>query len=196
MKKLMLLAAMLAMVLVAAAPAFGQDDFEGGDVDQQGGNVTAGSNSIVQVCQNFFNVQNQVAADVEQTQTVSQSGAIIQVGVSGEGDVEQQAELNQAAEQVAEVGNVDISDVNQVCAQAVATGGTATATARAATATATAQAQGGGSSGGGGGAMSSSSGGGSQAKAQLPATGGASLFALGAGALLVTGGLVARRIIK
>ena len=31
---------------------------------------------------------------------------------------------------------------------------------------------------------------------QLPATGGASLFALGAGALLVAGGLVARRIIK
>ena len=34
------------------------------------------------------------------------------------------------------------------------------------------------------------------APAELPETGGASLFALGAGALLVAGGLVARRIVR
>ncbi|MDQ3792743.1 MAG: LPXTG cell wall anchor domain-containing protein, partial [Actinomycetota bacterium] len=51
-----------------------------------------------------------------------------------------------------------------------------------ATATATAAA--------GGGSASAAAGG------ELPDTGGASLFALGAGALLVAGGLLARRIVR
>src|SRR5215210_7698457 len=55
------------------------------------------------------------------------------------------------------------------------------------TATATA---GGGGGGGGGGSASASSGG------SLPSTGGASLMALGAGVLLVAGGLLARRILR
>ena len=44
--------------------------------------------------------------------------------------------------------------------------------------------------GGGGGAAATAAGG------ALPATGGASLLAIGAGVLLVTGGLLARRIIR
>ncbi len=44
--------------------------------------------------------------------------------------------------------------------------------------------------GGGGGSASAAAGG------ALPSTGGASLFALGAGALLVAGGLLARRIVR
>ncbi len=70
MRKLMLLAAMLAMVLAAAAPAFGQT-VEGGDVQNQGGVTVTGNENLVQVCQQFFTVQNQVAPDIEQTQTVS-----------------------------------------------------------------------------------------------------------------------------
>ena len=61
----------------------------------------------------------------------------------------------------------------------------AKATAMAAKATA---APGGG--GGGGGAAAAAAGG------KLPSTGGASLLALGAGALLVGGGLLARRIVR
>jgi hypothetical protein len=59
-----------------------------------------------------------------------------------------------------------------------------------ATATATASASAGGGGGGGGGSASAAAGG------ALPSTGGASLIALGAGALLVAGGLLARRIVR
>jgi hypothetical protein len=69
-----------------------------------------------------------------------------------------------------------------------------TASASAATVTATATAGGGsapaGGGGGGGGSASAAAGG------ALPSTGGASLLALGAGALLVGGGLLARRIVR
>jgi hypothetical protein len=57
--------------------------------------------------------------------------------------------------------------------------------------TATAKAGGGGTAGGGGGGSASAAAGGA-----LPDTGGASLIALGAGALLVAGGLLARRIVR
>jgi hypothetical protein len=67
-----------------------------------------------------------------------------------------------------------------------------TASASAATVTVTASAGGGG--GGGGGSASSSAS--AAAGGALPSTGGASLLALGAGALLVAGGLLARRIVR
>jgi LPXTG-motif cell wall-anchored protein len=58
----------------------------------------------------------------------------------------------------------------------------------------------GGGGGGGGTATASAGGGGGSASAaaggELPDTGGASLIALGAGALLVAGGLLARRIVR
>ena len=68
-----------------------------------------------------------------------------------------------------------------------------TASASAATVTVTASAGGGGGGGGGGSASSSAS---AAAGGALPSTGGASLLALGAGALLVAGGLLARRIFR
>jgi hypothetical protein len=78
-----------------------------------------------------------------------------------------------------------------------------TASASAATSTATTKAGGGGGGGGGGTASASAGGGGggsaaaaSAAGGSLPSTGGASLLALGAGALLVAGGLLARRIVR
>jgi hypothetical protein len=88
-------------------------------------------------------------------------------------------------------------DQNQVlaCLGSIAAGNdvninTASASASAtATATATASASAGGG-GGGGGSASAAAGG------ALPSTGGASLLALGAGALLVAGGLLARRIVR
>ncbi|HEU4846845.1 MAG TPA: hypothetical protein VFT03_01505, partial [Rubrobacteraceae bacterium] len=78
-------------------------------------------------------------------------------------------------------------DVNINAASASASA-TSTATAKMkATSTATA---GGGGGGGGGGSAAAAAGG------ALPSTGGASLLALGAGALLVAGGLLARRIVR
>jgi len=93
-------------------------------------------------------------------------------------------------------------DENQVlaCFQSIAAGRdvniNASASASAATTTSTAKATstataGGGGGGGGGSASAASAAGGS-----LPSTGGASLLALGAGALLVAGGLLARRIVR
>jgi hypothetical protein len=86
---------------------------------------------------------------------------------------------------------------NQVsaCLDSIAAGedvniNTAGATVVAHKATSTASAGGGGGGGGGGGSASAAAGG------TLPDTGGASLFALGAGALLVAGGLLARRIVR
>ncbi len=121
MKKLMLSATMVAMMVTAtAAPAFAShlDDFEGGDVDQTGGSLRA-SNSLVQQGQNFFNIQNQVAAEVDQDQNVNQQ-ANQTITVTGADDVNIDAELNQSAEQNADVGNVNIEDVHLSTAQAIA----------------------------------------------------------------------------
>jgi hypothetical protein len=91
-------------------------------------------------------------------------------------------------------------DENQVlaCFQSIAAGNdvnintasasTVTVTAKA---TSTSTAKSGGGGGGGGSASAASAAGGA-----LPSTGGASLLALGAGALLVAGGLLARRIVR
>ena len=56
----MMLAAMLAMMLVAAAPAFAQtQSATGGDSVVSGGDITA-KNSVVAQCQNLFNVSGNV----------------------------------------------------------------------------------------------------------------------------------------
>jgi hypothetical protein len=119
----MLVAAMLAMVLAAAAPAFSQTATLQYSCDQ---------------------IQAQIAAGA----TVSQQQVLACFG--------------QAAALQDSTVNVDV-------------GGTATAA---------------GGGGGGGGAAATAAGG------ALPATGGASLLAIGAGVLLVTGGLLARRIVR
>ncbi len=148
MKKVMLLAAMLAMVLAAAAPAFAQSAV-GGDV------------AILQ-----YSCDQIQAAVNTQYQQGEGTGAV--AGAAQALHIDQQQGLacfgTAAALQDSTI-NVNVD-------------GTASATA------------GGGGGGGGGGSASAAAGG------ALPSTGGASLIALGAGALLVAGGLLARRIVR
>ena len=141
MKKVMLLAAMLAMVLAAAVPAFAQDVTQAGN-----GNVAC----------------VQQAANVE----------IGKVQISQYGD-------NINIQQIAQECNITVAQVNTVIAEAA----TASATASPAAAgqyqyAAAAQYQY------------------ASAAPELPPTGGSSLIALGAGVLLVAGGLLARRIVR
>ena len=145
MRKVMLLAAVMAMILAAAAPVFAQANAVGGSVQY---------------------------VDCDQ----------IQAAATGQYNVENDQEALAALAQ--ELG----VDQNQVlaCFESIAAGGdvninTAEATVIADTATPKA---------GGGGSASAAAGG------ELPSTGGASLLALGAGALLVAGGLLVRRIFR
>ena len=174
----MLLAAMLAMVLAAAAPALGQGDVNLGDDQFNVGDETTYS----AVCQNII---GSFDADAGQYASAEVNAA------AGDNAV--------AVSEIAQEQNVSVEQVNQ-CLNAffakkfhsvsvsphaktvspapktVSPTATATATPTAtATATATASAT------------------------ALPATGGfgpSSALALGAGALLVAGGLVARRIVR
>jgi hypothetical protein len=141
----MLLAAMLAMVLAAAAPAFAQSAV-GGDV------------AILQ-----YSCDQIQAAVNTQYQAGEGTGAV--AGAAQSLGIDQQQVLacfgTAAALQDSTI-NVNVDGTATATATATAGGGTAAAAA--------------------GGA--------------LPPTGGASLIALGAGALLVAGGLLARRIIR
>jgi hypothetical protein len=150
----MLLAAVMAMVLAAAAPAFAQATAVGGSVQY---------------------------VDCDQ----------IQAAATGQYNVENDQEALAALAQ--ELG----VDQNQVlaCFGSLAAGrdvniNTASASAMTVTAKATSTAKAGGGGGGGSASAASAAGG------ALPSTGGASLLALGAGALLVAGGLLARRIFR
>ncbi len=145
MKKIMLLAAMLAMVLAAAAPALAQTAV--------GGDTAVLQYSCDQI-QAAVNTQYQAGEGV---------GAV--AGAAQSLGVDQQQVLACFGTAAAAQDSTIIVD------------GTATATA-------------GGGGGGGGGSASAAAGG------ALPSTGGASLIALGAGALLVAGGLLARRIVR
>jgi hypothetical protein len=144
LRKVMLLAAMLAMVLAAAAPALAQTA-AGGDV------------AVLQYsC-------DQIQAAVN-TQYQAGEGAGAVAGAAQSLGIDQQQVL--ACFGTAAAAQDSVINI-----------GTGTATA-------------GGGGGGGGGAASAAAGG------ALPDTGGASLIALGAGALLVAGGLLARRIVR
>ena len=149
MRKVMLLAAVVAMVLAAAAPAFAQATAVGGSVQY------VDCDQIQAAATGQYNVGNQ--QDL--------AGIAQDLGVS-------QNQVSACLDSVAAGGDINVGD------------GTAAAKKHTATATATATA------GGGGGSASAAAGG------ELPDTGGASLFALGAGALLVAGGLLARRIVR
>jgi hypothetical protein len=163
----MLLAAVMAMVLAAAAPAFAQANAVGGSVQY------VDCDQIQAAATGQYNANN----------TQNQAGIAQELGVS----------QNQV---LACLGSIAAGrDVNINTASASA----ATSTAKA-TSTATTKAGGGGgggtasaSAGGGGGGSASAA---SAAGGSLPSTGGASLLALGAGALLVAGGLLARRIVR
>ena len=155
----MWLAAMLAMVLAAAAPALGQQI--GGDQGPVGGEhaVQAGDNvQYAAVCQDLIGALEAEAA---------------QAGFS---DAAAFAEENAAAvTEVAQSQDISVAQANE-CLNVWFASPTATATASA-------------TAGGGGGGAAAAGG-------SLPATGGASLIALGAGVLLVTGGLLARWIVR
>jgi hypothetical protein len=164
----MLVAAVMAMVLAAAAPAFAQATAVGGSVQY------VDCDQIQAAATGQYNVANdQDLAGIAQELGVSQNQVLA------------------CLDSIAAGNNVNIN----------------TASASAATSTATTKAGGGGGGGGGGTASASAGGGGggggggsaaaaSAAGGSLPSTGGASLLALGAGALLVAGGLLARRIVR
>ena len=196
MKKITVLVAMLAMMMVAAAPAFAQNaegaNFEDAEISgtATGGDVTA-EDSNVAFCQNIVQQTIVNANTAAVSQNANATGGVITIdgdggagggddddggggaGTDSDGDVEITVG-DVTAENMVELGGVS-ADVAQECEatlnQAVAVGGKAEAKA---------------------GEEKKAEG-----KAELPKTGGgASLFALGAGALLVGGGLLARRIIK
>ena len=146
LKKVMLLAAMLAMVLAAAVPALAQTVTQVGS-----GNVAC--------------VQTAIQAEVGKVQ-ISQYGDNTNI---------------QAISQECNVGAAQVEDV--VAAEAAAAPAAAQyqynapAEAQYAAPTASPAAA-------------------AAAAAELPPTGGSSLIALGAGVLLVAGGLLARRIVR
>ncbi|MDP8947132.1 MAG: hypothetical protein M3N09_03375 [Actinomycetota bacterium] len=173
MRKIMLLAAMVAMVLAAAAPALAQSvdtgDTAGDDQVNQGD--TAVFNAV---CQNILG---------EFAATTGQYGGDVDIDAVGGDDAAVVAEI--AQEQ-----NVSVEQVNE-CLNNFAATATATAPATAtATASATAAA-----------AAQYASPTATATATALPPTGGpvpssSGALALGAGALLVAGGLLARRIVR
>ena len=170
MRKVMLLAAVMAMVLAAAAPAFAQASAVGGsvqyvDCDQIQAAVTGQYNTdneqmLAGVAQELGVSQNQVLACFESIA----AGEDVNINTAAPAPAKATAKAPAKAPAKATAP-----------APAPAASPTATATATAAATTAPAPAA---------------------APAELPPTGGASAIALGAGALLVVGGLVARRIIR
>jgi hypothetical protein len=140
----MLLAAMLAMVLAAAAPAFAQS-------------AVGGDTEILQ-----YSCDQIQAAVNTQYQAGEGVGAV--AGAAQSLHIDQQQVL--ACFGTAAALQESTININTATAWASASGG------------------------GGGGSASAAAGG------ALPDTGGASLIALGAGALLVAGGLLARRLVR
>ena len=152
MRKVMLLAAVVAMVLAAAAPAFAQATAVGGSVQY------VDCDQIQAAVTGQYNVENdQDLAGVAQWLGVDENQVLACYGSIAAGE------------------DVNIGDDG------------ATVVAHKATSTATASAAGSDQYDG---SASAAAGG------ELPDTGGASLLALGAGALLVAGGLLARRIVR
>jgi LPXTG-motif cell wall-anchored protein len=176
LRKLMLLAAMVALALVAAAPAvaqvaqeFEEEDVESGGVEPAVGIANKGNN--VNLC----------AAVLQQAQSgnVQNEQGVIQYK-SEVDDIEFEGSTITITPEL-------VSECTQVIEQAAAAGTKAEAKAGKAEAKAEAP-------------KAEAKAGKAEAKAELPKTGGiagtASLLGLGAGALLVAGGLIARRILR
>jgi LPXTG-motif cell wall-anchored protein len=146
LKKVMLLAAMVAMVLAAAVPALAQTVTQTGS-----GNVAC--------------VQEAVNQEIDKDQ----------IAISEYGDA-----TNINIQAIAQSCNVTVAQVEAVVAEVPVASASAAAPAAAeyqyASPSASASA--------------------SASAAELPETGGSSLIALGAGVLLVAGGLLARRIVR
>ena len=172
----MLSAALLAMVLAAAAPAFAQS-------------AVGGDTAVLQYSCN----QIQAAVNTQYQQgegTGAVAGAAQSLGVSQNAVLACFGTAAAIQQSTIDVNTADGDDDG-------------TAKAKKGTVHAkkgTVHAKGTSTAGGGGGGTGGAGGGGGSAAAgaggQLPDTGGASLIALGAGALLVAGGLLARRIVR
>jgi LPXTG-motif cell wall-anchored protein len=154
MRKVMLLAAVVAMVLAAAAPAFAQANAVGGSVQY------VDCDQIQAAATGQYNVAN----DQDAVTAIAQD-----LGVD-------ENQVLACYDSIAAGEDVNIGD-----------DGATVVAHKKATATATASAAGSDQYDG---SASAAAGG------ELPDTGGASLLALGAGALLVAGGLLARRIVR
>ena len=160
MRKVMLLAAMLAMVLAAAAPAFAQA--VGGDVSVQ--YVDCSQVQAAAAAQGQYGDASAdadaSAGDVGSAANAEAVAAIAQsLGIT-------QAQVNACLGGINIGGSASPGGSVSVCVECGSTlSASSSASASASTTT-------------------------------LPPTGGASLFALGAGALLVAGGLLARRIVR
>ncbi len=177
MRKLMLLAAMVALALVVAAPAVAQiaqeteqEDVESGGVSPAVGIANKGNN--VNLCSAVL--QQAQSGNVQNVQGVNQ----YQVPLD---DIEFEGSTITITPEL-------VSECTQVIEQAAAAGAKGKAEAKAGKAEAKA-----------GEAKAEAKAGKAEAKA-LPKTGGVagvtSLLGLGAGALLVAGGLIARRITR
>jgi hypothetical protein len=157
LKKVMLLAAMLAMVMAATVPALAQGNIQGAVVGQNGsGNVAC--------------VQQAANTEVGKVQ-ISQYGDNINI------------------QAIAQQCNITVPQANTIVAQVTPSAPSAAqyqykaAAAQYQYASASASA-------------SPSASASASAAPTLPPTGGSSLIALGAGVLLVAGGLLARRIVR
>jgi LPXTG-motif cell wall-anchored protein len=225
----MTLAAMLAMVMVAAAPALAQDTPL---IDQSEDNSGEGGNQYNAAGVNCTQILQQVGGD-QYAGAVGVGGATGGDtagggGTGGTGDDngtdngDDVAEENQeeagdtaaannqtfTAEQIQEClaiagnNNAAVQNVGDtvVGVEGVDDDGDGTVDesdgSEGAAAGASASAGGASASAGGAEGGAAASAGGSAAGATLPDTGGYSLIALGAGALLVAGGLVVRRIVR
>ncbi len=179
MRKVMLLAAMLAMVLVAAAPALAQANAVAGDVQVQYQECT----QLIQVLgqQGQYGDAGAVSGDLG---SASASKIAQELGIS----VDAVQNCLQAG------GDINVTE-GGVIEVVLPSGEVVTVPSGGAAAAAGAAAAGGAA---GGAAAQYAEGGAAAAAAGgvLPETGGASLIALGAGALLVAGGLLARRIAR
>jgi LPXTG-motif cell wall-anchored protein len=183
LRKLMLLAAMVALALVAAAPALAQvsqeteeEDVESGGVAPEVGIANKGNN--VSMCTTVLQSSN--SGNVQNVQGVTQYLSPVD-DIEFEGSTipfasESAGECTQTIEQAAAAAAKADPQAKAGKAEAKAEKGKAEAKAGKAEAKAEAKAK------------------------ELPKTGGvagvASLLGLGAGALLVAGGLIARRIIR
>ena len=181
MRKIMLLAAMVAMVLAAAAPALAQSvdtgDAAGDDQVNQGDETVYNA-----VCQNIIGSFEA---------TTGQYGGDVDIDAVGGDDAAVVAEIaqeqNVSVEQVNDCLNTFAATATAHAKKTVSATATAAASAQYKTATATASPT----------ATATAS----ATATALPATGGpvpssSGALALGAGALLVAGGLLARRLVR
>ena len=119
MRKLMLSATMMAMMVAATAvPAFAQQTGVGGNSTVSGGTVVA-KNSIVAQSNNLFNVSgNVVQQRIQQNQTVNQNALALNFALLSTAN--QNAQVTQVAAQNAEQTGISIGNVTQSSSIAIA----------------------------------------------------------------------------